>query len=133
MPSKQRGNPMSEERQIGEPVQPAANEFAPNPIPGAGLVQPAATPEPSMEPPAVELSPEDEFLSYARGELSEIARSFGYEIVVRKIEAPKSAGPTMLYDPATREGRVFSSREDAPADYITMDDLRDLIAKEAQE
>lgn len=131
MASKPKGNNMQDEDKKSA-SEPAPNEFAPNMIAGAGLVEPAPSPPPSLPEPEVELSPEDEFLAYARGELSQVAREFGYEIVVRKIEAPKSAGPIMLYDPVSREGKVFGSREDAPADFITMDELRVQIAKDAE-
>lgn len=78
-----------------------------------------------LNEPAVNV--EEEFLAYVRGDLSKMAADLGYVVKVEKPSAP-SDGPVMLYHPKTREGRVFGSRSEAPADYITMDELRDIYA-----
>lgn len=79
-----------------------------------------------LNEPAVNV--EEEFLAYVRGDLSKMAADLGYVVKVEKPTIPNNNKPIMLYHPKTREGRVFGSRSEAPAYYLTMDELRDIYA-----
>lgn len=155
--SKKKGNTMSEEAKSEGPQEPAANQFAPNFIQGVGLVNPAPAPQASelpiepgeearqrraaeaeeaqdeIEEVASDVDAEREaaFVEYVNGDLADEAKVLGYEIKLVKLADPNAdfAGATMLYDKDTGEGRVFYSRKDVPAGFITIDQLNALRAE----
>lgn len=116
-------------------VQAAANSFAPVLINDGGEgrareVEPAKLAEPPAEVERVEDSEEADFLTYFKGELTSVADKLGYDISLKKRAA--QSGPVMLYDPDSREGRVFGSREEAPTNFLSGDQLQALYAIERE-
>lgn len=70
-----------------------------------------------------------EFVDYVNGDLKLIADEFGYDLKLTKRGAPNT-GPIMLYDPATREGKVYNSRAEAPSHFLTGDQLNAIREEE---
>lgn len=72
---------------------------------------------------------EREFVDYVNGELKEVADELGYDLKLAKRAAP-DLGPVMLYDPVTREGKVFANSALAPSHFLTGDQLNAIRDKE---
>lgn len=124
----------------------AKNEFAPNVV-GGKQVDPAPTPEPSMQNDAGATAPaeqdsagsleeyvkprEEDFLEYVHGDLTKIAGEFGYDLSIKKRNVV--SGPVMMYHRETREGKVFGAREEAGPDYMSGDELQEVRADERGE
>lgn len=72
---------------------------------------------------------EREFVDYVNGELKEVADELGYDLKLTKRGAP-NLGPVMLYDPATREGKVYANRALAPSHFLTGDQLNAIREEE---
>lgn len=140
--SKQKGNTMSEEI---KPVVAVENDFGPVVVGGKqgdGEAREVELPK-DPSPVAAVAEPENEvideaaaaqavvadreFTEYVNGELAAVARSLGYEITLKKVEGENDEfrGPTMRYDPESEEGRVFRSKADVPAGWLSGEQLNE--------
>ena len=68
----------------------------------------------------------DDFFLYVEKEVRPYAAELGLVVAVTRAPVPADEdfkGPTMRYDPATGESRVFKSKADVPAGWVSGDEF----------
>lgn len=112
------------EPKVGASVGEPRNEFAPSLVNGRS-VEPNALPRVAPPAPVVEVAPSElEFIDYVKNDLSDVAKSFGYEVVLKRLVNPDAefSGPTARYSLESGEMRVFHSKSDVPVGFVSYDE-----------